>query len=277
MDPVKKAIWFVEGHLWDEVSLDDVAEVAGLSRFHLVRAFGLATGRSAMRYLRARRLSEAARRLASGAPDILSVALEAGYGSHEAFTRAFRDLFGVTPEHVRWRRSLEDLELVEPIRMDQDLLPHMDPPRIVDAPPQLLVGLVERYRDDTTASMPNQWQRFGPWIGAIPAQKDAAAYGVVHNADEDGNCDYMTGVEVADFSDAPAELARLRLPAQRYAVFAHPGHISEIQRVWRTIYGRELAALPVETADAPFLERYGETFDARTGSGGFEIWIPLKA
>ena len=56
-----------------------------------------------MRYARARRLTEAARVLAKGAPDILNVALEADYGSHEAFTRAFRDHFGMTPEAVRTR------------------------------------------------------------------------------------------------------------------------------------------------------------------------------
>ena len=54
-----------------------------------------------MRYLRARRLSVAARALVNGVPDIFSVALDVGYGSHEAFTRAFRERFGVTPESVR--------------------------------------------------------------------------------------------------------------------------------------------------------------------------------
>ncbi|MGE5157753.1 MAG: helix-turn-helix domain-containing protein [Gemmatimonas sp.] len=70
----------------------------------MVRAFAAATGFSVMRYVRARRLSEAARALARGAPDILSLALEADYGSHEAFTRAFRDHFGMTPEAVPPRR-----------------------------------------------------------------------------------------------------------------------------------------------------------------------------
>ena len=51
-----------------------------------------------MRYMRGRRLSEAARVLANGGADILTVALDFGYGSHEAFTRAFRrSQFGVNP------------------------------------------------------------------------------------------------------------------------------------------------------------------------------------
>lgn len=56
-----------------------------------------------MQYVRERRLTEAARTSANGAPDILNVALNAGCNSHEAFTRAFRDHFGITPEALRAR------------------------------------------------------------------------------------------------------------------------------------------------------------------------------
>jgi AraC family transcriptional regulator len=101
MNAVEKALWFVESHFASEITLEDLAKAGGVSRFHITRAFGTATGRSIMRYVRGRRLTEAAKALSNGAPDILSVALDAGYGSHEAFTRAFRDEFGVTPETIR--------------------------------------------------------------------------------------------------------------------------------------------------------------------------------
>src|SRR6266446_9088375 len=109
MNPAQKALWFIESHLAAELTLDEIAGVAGISRFHMVRAFAAATGLSVMRYVRARRLSEAARSLAKGAPDILSLALEADYGSHEAFTRAFRDHFGTTPEAVRAATCVKQL------------------------------------------------------------------------------------------------------------------------------------------------------------------------
>src|SRR6202046_5812327 len=101
MNPAQKALWFIESHLAEELTLDEIAGVAGVSRFHLVRSFAATTGLSVMRYVRARRLSEAARALAAGAPDILTLALDADYGSHEAFTRALRDHFGTTPEAGR--------------------------------------------------------------------------------------------------------------------------------------------------------------------------------
>jgi len=277
MDPVQKAIWFVEGHLGEDFSLEDVADVAGLSRHHMVRAFGQVTGRSVMRYVRARRLTEAARGLADGAPDILSVALEAGYGSHEAFTRAFRDQFGLTPEQVRGEGCTRKLELVEPIKLDEQLLIKLAPPRFVDGGPLLLAGLLEHYRDGDMSAIPNQWQRFGPWMGNVPGQKGAVAYGVVCNGDDEGTTDYLTAVEVTDFSALPPELSRLRLPAQRYAVWAHDGHISEIRSVWRSIWGEWVPERVKKLTDAPFFERYPERFDAKTGVGGFEIWLPVES
>src|ERR1700721_2833643 len=129
MNPARKALWFIESHLAHELTLDDISDVAGVSRFHMVRAFAAATGFSVMRYVRTRRLSEAARALAGGAPDILTLALDADYGSHEAFTRAFRDQFGVTPEAVRAAGRPDHIKLQEPILMDSSLTENLQAPR----------------------------------------------------------------------------------------------------------------------------------------------------
>src|SRR5581483_1222888 len=130
-----------ESHLGSELSLDEIADVAGISRFHMVRAFAAATGFSVMRYVRLRRLSEAARALADGAPDILTLALEADYGSHEAFTRAFRDQFGLTPDAVRARASVAGLPFQEPVMMDSSPLDKLAPPRLVQNKPVLVAGV----------------------------------------------------------------------------------------------------------------------------------------
>lgn len=78
MDPVGKALWFIESHFAQDITLDAIANASDVTRYHLSRAFGYATGHSIMRYVRARRLTQAARALVDGAPDILAVALEAG-------------------------------------------------------------------------------------------------------------------------------------------------------------------------------------------------------
>src|ERR1700744_153052 len=118
MNAAQKELWYIESHLARPLTLDEISAMAGVSRFYMVRAFAAATGFSVMRYVRVRRLSEAARALAAGAPDILNLALSADYGSHEAFPRAFRDHFGITPEAVRTAARLDNLRLQEPIVMD---------------------------------------------------------------------------------------------------------------------------------------------------------------
>src|SRR6202161_3932782 len=144
MNPAQKALWYIESHLADELTLDEIAGVAGISRFHMVRAFAAATGLSVIRYVRVRRLSEAARARAAGAPDILNVALVADYGSHEAFTRAVRDYFGITSEVVRATTCLDKLELQEPILMNSTAFDHIASPRFETGKAMLVAGLGER-------------------------------------------------------------------------------------------------------------------------------------
>jgi AraC family transcriptional regulator len=276
MNPAQKALWFIESHLSGELTLDEIAAIAGISRFHMVRAFAAATGLSVIRYVRARRLSEAARALARGAPDILNVALDADYGSHEAFTRAFHDHFGVTPEAVRGLARLDNLRLQEPITMDSTLIDNLQAPHFSTGKPLLVAGIGERYTCETAAAIPGQWQRFQQSVDHIPGRIGLVAYGVCCNGDDSGNFDYIAGVEVSDFSDLPREFSRVRIPEQRYAVFTHRDHISTIRRTVNTIWNHWLPASGMKAAGAPNFERYDENFDPLTGNGGLEIWIPVR-
>jgi len=277
MYPAQKALWFIESHLGGPLSLDEISEVAGVSRFHLVRAFAAATGFSVMRYVRARRLSEAARALSAGAPDILHVALDAEYGSHEAFTRAFREHFGVTPETVRATTCLDKLKLQEPILMESSAFENIAPPRFETGKAMLIAGLGERISMETSAGIPGLWHRFHQHVQTYPGRVGQVAYGVCCNGDDAGNFDYIAGVEVVDFSDLPREFSRVRIPAQRYAVFRHSDHISTIRRTVNTIWNHWLPSSGHMVADAPNFERYDETFDPITGNGGLEIWVPIKS
>src|ERR1700712_2108193 len=231
MNPANTALWYIESHLARPLTLDEIAGASGVSRFHLVRAFGAATGLSVMRYVRARRLSKAARALAAGAPDILTLALDADYGSHEAFTRAFRDHFGVTPEIVRSSTRLDNLQLQEPIVMDSTLTDKLQPPRFETGKALFVAGVSERCtHENEGAGIPNLWQRYHHKVDEIPDRVGKVAYGVCCNGDDSGNFDYIAGVEVTDFSDLPRDFSRVRIPAAKYAVFTHSEHISTIRR-----------------------------------------------
>lgn len=97
MGAARKALWYIESHFAENPSLAQIAEAVELSPFHLSRLFLVSTGTSMARYLRVRRLTEAARILAAGSEPILDVALAAGYASHAAFTNAFSEQFKLPP------------------------------------------------------------------------------------------------------------------------------------------------------------------------------------
>lgn len=280
MNISNKALWYIESHLaGGDLSLVAIADACGVSPFHLSRAFPAATGLPLGGYARGRRLTEAAKALATGAPDILTLALDAGYGSHEAFTRAFRTQFGMTPQEVRERASAAELTVQEAISMTTSKAgtAPAQPVRIEQKDAILIFGLSQRHAA-SNSGIPAQWGRFVPYLGTIRNQTGDATYGVVCNTDgESAGCDYICGVEVTSFPDEPAHFTRLRIPPQTYAVFEHQGHVSGVSETWASIWNQALPEAGLRAADGPSFERYGTRFDGRTGLGGFEIWIPVLA
>jgi AraC family transcriptional regulator len=277
-NPVQQAIWYIESHFSDEVTLDRLATVACVSKFHLVRAFGSATGYSPMQYLRARRLSVAAQRLAHGEPDILSLALDANYGSHEAFTRAFGEQFGLAPEALRTKGNVAGLHLTQPMRLDETIFSHEVEPRYVLRDAFLLAGVNEMHDYHSSAGVPAQWQRFSQEVAPAPSRQalSAGSYGVLHNQDDAGTFDYLCGAEVRDFSRLAGAWYRLRVPAQRYAVFPHEAHVSAIRRTWFSIWNRWIPDMGLVPAAGIEFEHYGPGFDPHAGEGHIEIWVPIN-
>lgn len=273
--PVRRALWYLETHLADAVVLEDVATVAGVSRFRLARTFLAMTGMPVMHYLRCRRLTEAARQLAGGAPDILAVALRWGYGSHEAFTRAFRSHFGTTPEHVRGERDAATLNLTEPFDVNDQPVVDLQAPRIVDSGRLRIAGLAERYAFDALGGIPALWERFVAQIAAIPNRVGEDTFGVCCSDDGDADLRYIAGVEVSRFDGVPAAFERIELPPRRYAVFIHRGHISDIRSTAHAIWSRGLQSAGLEPLDVPDFERYRDAFDPDTGYGEVEIWVAV--
>lgn len=281
MQAVVKALWFIEANAGEAVTLDDVAEAAGMSRFHLSRTFTAIVGQPVVAYLRSRRLTEAARQLADGAPDILSVALDAGYGSHEAFTRAFRDQFGLTPEEVRSRRSLTNLAVVEAIRMPDQPASLRAPDRFVKSGPMLFVGLRKYFRFEDRGGIPMLWHAFSCYQERIPSVIPGAAFGLcLGPADVNDDCgfDYAPAVQAISLDALPEGLSGIRVEAREWAVFHHCDHVSSVGATcaaageWLAQSGRAPPPGPMQ-----MIERYGSEFDPRTGLGGCEVWLPLAS
>jgi AraC family transcriptional regulator len=166
------------------------------------------------------------------------------------------------------------------MQTDKNLVVELETPRFEYGNPLLIAGLRERLPDNA-GNIPALWQRFVPYIGNVPGQVGHIAYGVsLFKGAGSGECEYyLAGVEVSDFSGLPGELSQLRIPAHKYAVFPHREHVS---RIWNTIDAIGQKWLPDSgykvAADAlGFFERYDENFDPQAGTGGMEVWMPVKA
>lgn len=274
---VERAAWILERNSQHAHTLAGLADACGVSRSHLAQAFGTATGMGVMAYFRGRRLSQAAQMLAEGAADILTVALEAGYGSHEAFTRAFGDQFGCTPDAVRRRGSVRGLALVAPIDLRASPSASVGVPRLVACDAVKVVGLSEPCSFATTIRIPEQWQRFmTTFHGAIPGRLDRMPIGLTLPADDEGEFAYVCAIEVRTFDGAPAGLARVDFAPREYAVFEHRGHVSKLYETYAAVWNQALPEAKLTAADAPAIERHHATFDPRSGEGGLSLWIPLE-
>jgi AraC family transcriptional regulator len=277
MSLTNKVLWTIERNLNRNLTLGEIAEAAGISRYHLAHAFGEAAGRSVMDYVRGRRLTEAAYALAAGAKSILDVALDTGYASHEAFSRAFRAQFETTPEDVRDRASVESLALVTPLQLPEKAHAQIAPPAFEKKDKLLFVGLAERCFHDTRHHIPGQWQRFMRHYAEIEHRAQDIPAAISANIDEDGNFDYVCAVEVSRFGEIPRGLTKLKLAPQTYAVFQHAQHVSKIGDTFDAIWNVWLPESGCKALDAPSLERANPGFDPRSGEGGETIWIPVAA
>ena len=279
MSAIAKTLWMIEMRFGMPLTLDELAAHAGVSRYHLSHVFPRTTGLSISAYLRGRRLSEAAKALAGGAPDILGVALDAGYGSHEAFTRAFREQFALTPDAVRRRRSLEGLTLLEPMRMDPAVEVALSAPRLERRPAMRIAGLMDRHDMTPGTGIPAQWQRFGHYVGNVPGQIAGAAYGLCGcYFAQTGELEYMSGMEVSASAEPPPEFQVVVVPGQHYARLRHRGHITTIRSTIGAVLGDWLPGSGHRHKQAPWsvVEYYGPDFNPRTGLGTVEIWIALE-
>lgn len=92
---------YIREHIHEPLDRETLAAVAGFSIPHFHRVFTAQVGESAASYVRRLRLERAGRKLRMGAVDITEVALAAGYESHAAFSKAFKQQFGLSPREFR--------------------------------------------------------------------------------------------------------------------------------------------------------------------------------
>ncbi len=100
-----RVLAYIQQQLDAPLALEDLAERARISPFHFHHVFTGMMGETPMGHVRRLRLERAALRLKEGRRPVIDIALEAGYETHEAFSRAFKNAFGVSPSQFRTRHN----------------------------------------------------------------------------------------------------------------------------------------------------------------------------
>jgi AraC family transcriptional regulator len=275
---------WIEQQLDQPLTLEQVAARAGLSPYHFSRLFTARVGRSVMAYVRGRRLVRCARRLChEPGLKLVDLAFDGGFESQEAFTRAFKRMFGVSPGRFRSGFAVEPIEGRYP--MTPSNVPNTSVvrlPELVMLPAFDVAGPARRFDQNTKAAIPQLWPAL---IGALPFAGQVASwatYGVVYDVDRDeGSFQYMAGVGVDSGHVLPPGFSTMQIPAATYAVFRitldgsalHP----QVKQAMATIWGELIPASGLKVVEGPDFELYDGRFDPQKPGSFIDFHVPVEA
>ena len=283
-DPFAGIVAWIELQLDGPLTLDEVAAQAGLSTHHFSRLFTARMGRSVMAHVRGRRLVRGARRLCDE-PDLklIDLAFDCGFESQEAFTRAFKRVFGVSPGRFRSGFAVEPIEGQYPMTVPTTpTTPVVQLPGLVALPAFRVAGPARRFDEATKSEIPQLWSAL---IGALPFAGQArswATYGVVSSVGQGEGCfQYLAGVGVEPDCAPPRGFETMDIPAASYAVFRitltggalHPQVKQAMARVW----GELIPAAGLKVAEGPDFELYDGRFDPQKPGSVIDFHVPVQA
>jgi AraC family transcriptional regulator len=292
-----KVIAYIDQHMDEPLDLNALAEVAHFSSYHFHRLFSAWMGETLGDYLRRRRIEIAAMRIV-GQPrvTVLSIAMSVGFSSAEAFTRAFKSRFGVSPTVWRAQQIALREAISNPSQMESKpsqaplkfLLDHEASPT-QNAETIMNVKLIERqpvtiaylrhlgaYGDPVSRF----WQgTYYPWAVANNLL-DKPRYGISHDdpsitAAE--QCRYDAAVEVApDFVPNGGAL-KTTLPGGCYAVLRFKGTSDRVCESWAALLRDWLPTSGLQLDARPCFEYYpfDGTYDSKTGAFECDISVPV--
>lgn len=283
------AVDYIEDHLDEEVRLDEAARRAGYSPWHFIRVFQLARGISPLEYARRRRLSCAATALLTGRP-LIDVALDFGYGSQGAFTRAFTRAFSISPGAYR-RRALQGHPSLRLTHLFEPRLPWPIPPapepRLVERPPSRFIGIPRRVptrRFQTVNDLPGfwtDWLRRQRWreVPGRSAPGDVDRGHALLRPDPRGDVEYVIGVDAEPSTPVPPDWRVYRIPGGLYACFEAIGDpLRTPQAIALGVYVDWMNRTPFRRRmDGWDLERFDRVPDEPPDRLRCALWFPVEA
>lgn len=282
----------------EALELAELAQRAALSPLHFHRIFRGMLGETPLELHRRLRLERAALRLCSASARVTHIAFEAGYETHESFTRAFRDAYAVSPSEFRERaqrpRTLRDqtrlFELAAPSAVH-----FRDPPEpevrwfikrgesnmkvdIQALPAQRVAALTHVGPYNTISAA---FGRLGAIAGpaGLLGQLGAAMVAVYHDDPETKPAAELrsdAGVIVSAQTAIPKDLHEVILPAGQYACASHHGPYEGLGDAWANFMGRWLAQSGHRVGNGAMFELYRNSpMDTRPGDLVTDLYLSI--
>lgn len=284
INTMQKAIQYMEDHLLEEISADEIAYHAHSSSFHFQRTFSILTDMTVGDYLRRRRLTLAAQELTTSNARIIDIAFKYGYETPEAFAKAFRKQHGCSPSEIRnhigrlkaYNRLVIQVNLkgAEPMNY-----------RIVERDCFKITGVKRIFtlqNEENLTGIPLMWKEHhaGGTNDTLLKLNNGDIKGLLgvcvdNQSETEGTVEYWIATEHA--GDPPAEFEHLHIPASRWAVFEVRGPMPDaIQNTWKKIFSEWFPSNSYEHAGTPELEVYLDNENPDSPDLYSEIWIPVK-
>lgn len=281
--PLEQAIEYIEKHLNESIGLREVSRETGYSYYHMTRLFASVLGESVSRYINRRRLYNASKQLIHTDRRVIDIALDCGFETPEAFSRAFKAAFGSSP--VDYRKAGLDLVVGAKRELTPGDVGHIAnnvsrSPEIRMLPKTRVAGL----RGTTSLSdnrLPALWERF---LSFYPEFYCATGigYGIcetqqtVYTKEDDVSFSVMVGSPVKEGAKVPPELVQKTLGPGRYAVFTHYGTFANLFKTYQYIFGTWLPTTKEQLDDREDFEVYErdvKSFDDPDNE--VKIFIPI--
>ncbi|MFD3730742.1 effector binding domain-containing protein [Streptomyces sp. NPDC058632] len=283
LERLNQAMEHIERHLDGPVDVVGLARIATTSEYHLRRMFSALAGMPLSEYVRRRRLTVAGAEVLAGRESLLEVAMRYGYGSGEAFARAFRAMHGVGPGEAR----RTGCALVSQPRLTFRLTVEGSSSmryRVVDRPAFTVVG--PKARVPLVHSGPNRAiidfvRGIDPrTVERLEKLSDQDPQGIVAVCDdldpsraEGTELDYYHGVLTS--ATAPEGTTSLAVPAGTWAVFTTSGPAPQaIQELWRDVFAQWFPSNPYRGRPGPEVLRTRLSPDGTEADA--ELWLPVE-
>ncbi|MER5477481.1 AraC family transcriptional regulator [Streptomyces sp. NPDC002734] len=283
---LNKLVDLVEEHLAEELDVRALARRSGTTEYHLRRMFSSLAGMPLSEYVRRRRMTVAAADVVRGGEDLLGIAVRHGYGSAEAFGRAFRAVHGAAPGEVRRDGGPLRTQPQLRFRLSVEGSTPMDT-RITDRPAFRLIGHAARVPLIHEGVNPHIQRHIGSLPmeehGRLKALSATEPQGllqvtddVAQDAAEGSELTYLHGVAVPADAPVPEDLDVVEAPAGTWAVFRSAGpHPQALQNTWAATATEWFPSNPWRLRPGPsvvaVLER-ADDFSTAT----CELWLPVE-